>query len=177
VSDRPAAPIHLGALARGTAPLTPARCANLVEAAVVCWVSKGHASGAALLVDGAPVGLTWDPPDPRAFASRADSQEATEHGATAAAIVPVRAGADLDVVERSWKGTGFDYFLARSADGPPFARAASLEVSGILDEDEPTVQRRLREKVAQVARGGAGLPGYAVVVGFRAPRAAVRSVP
>jgi hypothetical protein len=49
-----------------------------------------------------------------------------------------------------------------------------LDVSGILDAHEPAVQRRLRDKVG---RGGAGLPGYAVVVGFRAPRAAVRSVP
>ncbi len=172
MSDRLSAPIHLGALARGTARLTPALCANLVEAAVVCLWSKGHASGAALLVDGAPVGLTWDPPDACAFASRADSQEATERGATAVAVALVRAGADLDA--RAWNGTGLDDDLARSAGGPAFSRAASLDVSGILDAHEPAVQRRLRDKVG---RGGAGLPGYAVVVGFRAPQAAVRSVP
>lgn len=176
MSYQPPASIDLGALARGTAHLTPALCANLVEAAVICLSSRGHSPGAPLQVDGARVTLAWEPPDPRAFASRADMQEATEHGATAVAIALVRAATDLDVVERAWKGTGFDYYLARSTDGPTFARAACLEVSGILEEDESLMQKRLRQKVAQVKRGGAELSGFAVVVGFRAPRAAVERV-
>jgi hypothetical protein len=174
---RPPESLDLSALAGGTAHLTPALCADLVEAAVVCLAGKGHVPGVCLQVHERAVSLAWEAPDPRAKRSRGDPQEATERGATALAIALVRGGTDLDVVERSWKGTGFDYFLASSTDGPTFARAACLEVSGILDDDHRIIEQRLRDKVAQVQRGGAGLPGYAVVVGFRTPRAAVRIVP
>jgi hypothetical protein len=37
--------------------------------------------------------------------------------------------------------------------------------------------RRIKQKQQQIDAGDGALPGFVVVVGFRQPRAAVRSVP
>lgn len=164
-------------LAQGTEALSRATCAALVEAAVVLLENAGHQSGVALH-DVAPAAiLLWHAADARASASNADPQAATEAGAVAVAIALVRATTPHDVVRRSRKGTGFDWHLAPKGSSAPFAEAWCLEVSGILNEDDGKMSYRLKEKVAQIARGGKELPGYAVVVGFTAPRAQVQVVP
>lgn len=169
--------VDLHAFAQGTDHLSPAICANLAEAATYCLEQQGHVSGVRMYVDGKPVIILCSELDPRANASHADRQDATEEGAVALAITLVREGTDFDVVQRSWKGTGFDYFLAPAAGGPPFDGAACLEVSGIFEEDDVTMARRIKEKKSQIDAGDGLLPGYVVVVGFSQPRAAVRSVP
>jgi hypothetical protein len=58
-----------------------------------------------MYVDGKPVIILCSELDPRANASHADRQDATEEGAVALAITLVREGTDFDVVQRSWKGT------------------------------------------------------------------------
>lgn len=60
-------------------------------------------------------------------------------------------------------------------EAPPFTASACLEVSGILAEDDALMSRRIDAKVRQVTDRGAGLPGFAVEVGFAGPRAVVRS--
>lgn len=172
--------LDLTELAAGTACLTPAVCANLVEAAVVCLTTKGHVSGVGMHTTGdgstATVRVHWDRLDIRAIASHDDQQEATENGAVAIAIELVRRGTGLEVVRRSRKHTGFDWHLGHRSGAPPFAETTCLEVSGVLNETSTTVADRLRRKVEQVKRGGTGLPGFAVVVGFAGPCAAVRSL-
>jgi hypothetical protein len=167
--------IDLGAFADGTDFLTPALCANLAEAAVVCLEQQGHAPQASMAVGPSAVKVLWPPADGRAAGSHADPQEATEEGAVAIAIELIRGGTGLDVVRRSRKGTGFDYHLGPRASASPFEGSSCLEVSGILDEDERLLARRADEKLRQAVGGGAGLPGFAIVVGFAGPRAAVRS--
>ena len=169
--------IDLEALALGTEALSPATCGALVEAAVLLLENAGHQSGVTLQEVAPAVFLNWGPVDPRAVASNADPQAATESGAVAVAIALVRATTPHDVVRRSRKGTGFDWHLARKGAPAPFADAWCLEVSGILDEDEGEMAYRLKNKVAQIAQGGQELPGYAVVVGFGAPSARLRAVP
>ena len=169
--------VDLRAFAQGTHHLSPAMCANLAEAAVVCLTQQGHVSDIPMDVDGQEVTVVCGTPDTRAGASHADRQEATEEGAVALAITLVRDGTEFDVIQRSWKGTGFDYFLAHAGSNPPFDRAACLEVSRIFDEDDLTMARRIKQKQQQIDAGDGALPGFVVVVGFRQPRAAVRSVP
>lgn len=167
--------IDLSVFALGTTCLSPAVCANLAEAAALCLVTNGHATGASLIVDAATVKVEWGQLDSRAHGSHADLQDATEEGAVALAIELVRNGTGLDVVRRSRKGTGFDYHLGPRQPSAPFNDAACLEVSGILNEDDILLARRVAQKIAQVAEQGLGLPGYAVIVGFSGPRAVVRS--
>lgn len=131
--------------------------------------------GASLAVGDGQVPLLWAIPDPRAAGSHDDLQEATEEGAAAIAITLVRNGSSLDVVRRSRKGRGFDYYLGPRRPGPPFSDSACLEVSGILHEDDGAMASRCRSKLRQVQRGGLGLPGVVVVVGFRQPGALVET--
>lgn len=162
-------------LARGTAHLSRAVCGNLAEAASVCLESRGHTPGVKLTIDKAAVEVVWGALDLRAEASHDDPQDATEEGAVAVAIELVRGGTGLDLVRRSRKGTGFDYHLGPRGSTSPFAGAACLEVSGILEENASKLEARAQAKVAQVLRQGSGVPGFAVVVGFTTPRAIVRS--
>lgn len=109
--------------------------------------------------------------------SALDLEEATEEGAVAIAIELVRHGTALTVVRRSRKGSGFDWHLGPPNTPSPFDSTACLEVSGICEETPASMEQRVKTKLAQVQRGGVGLPGFAVVVGFRGPSAIVRSLP
>jgi len=104
----------------------------------------------------------------------ADLQFATEFGAYGVAVLLVETFTQFSVLERSQKGTGFDYWLApKGSTAPLFQEKRRLEVSGLLDGDESDMRGRLREKVAQLGRGGVPLPGYGVVVHFGRPESRV----
>lgn len=166
--------LDLDLLAEGTPRLSPAAASDLVESAVVCLLQHGHVSGTSLeLPPAGAVRLKFCDPDPRAFGSRADLQEATERGATAIAIAVVKRQTGLGVLDRSRKGTGCDWYIGEDDGGPPFQNMHRLEISGILDESEAKMRRRLVQKVQQLERGNDDLPGYVVVVGFRTPVALV----
>lgn len=167
--------LNLDTFAEGTRYLSPAKASAMAEAAVVCLQHQGHHPGVHL--DGEDVQLLWSSLDSRAEMSHQDLQEATEDGATAVAILWVQARTGLQVVRRARKGPGFDWHLGPDAGGPPFAGTHCLEVSGILDDAPPLLTKRLREKLAQIRRGGTGIPGYAVVVGFRTPAACIGATP
>ena len=76
------------------------------------------------------------------------------------------------VIERSRKGTGFDYMLGDSLD-PLFTPKARLEVSGIMREtDGNTLDMRFHQKTAQTDKSdGTRLPAYVSVVEFSTPKA------
>ena len=71
-------------------------------------------------------------------------QEATEWGACGVAILVVNQVTGKVVIERSKKGTGFDYWLGDNDDGDslPFANSARLEVSGILTGTKAQIASR-----------------------------------
>ncbi|BAU14873.1 hypothetical protein LEP3755_54280 [Leptolyngbya sp. NIES-3755] len=79
---------------------------------------------------------------------------------------------DLTVIERSRKGTGFDYWLGSqdSATTLPFERMARLEVSGIRRGNRGQVNTRVKQKIEQTRTSDAqGLPAYIIVVEFSRP--------
>ena len=101
-------------------------------------------------------------------------QFATELGAYGVAILLVERATNLTVFERSRKGTGFDYWLApKGTSAPLFQDKSRLEVSGVLDGSHAEVKARMREKLAQLHRGGVELPGFGIVVHFSAPETQV----
>ncbi|MBK8236116.1 MAG: hypothetical protein IPK74_11200 [Deltaproteobacteria bacterium] len=169
------ATLRLASIVNGHAGLTSAGATALVEAAEVCLDHHGHRSGVSLhvrLATAKPVAhpLEFTKPTPTARRANHDLQDAVEAGAIAVAVAWLMAETDYRVVQRSRKGTGFDYWLGHT----PATFDARLEVSGILRGDEPRVAARLATKLDQMTRSdGGGLPGYAVVVEFGAPRASV----
>ncbi len=73
-----------------------------------------------------------------------DPEETAEQGAFALALLLLRSLAGLTVLERSRKGTGFDWWLA--AEDNLFQAAGRLEVSGIMRGSAKRINQRLREQ-------------------------------
>jgi hypothetical protein len=100
-----------------------------------------------------------------------DQHMATELGAYGVAFLVLGAGTTFTVIERSARGTGFDYWLG--SDDSLFQRKARLEVSGILVGENSAVDKRIAEKIGQTKRSAGSLPAYAVVVEFSRPMSKV----
>ena len=90
----------------------------------------------------------------------------------ALALLVLRSLARLTVLERSRKGTGFDWWLA--AEDNLFQAAARLEVSGVMRGSARRINGRLRERIAQTERSDrSGLTAYVAVIEFGGPTAKV----
>lgn len=170
--------LDLNRLRNGTPGITPDFGGCLCEAASVCLEDRSHTSGVSISVDGAlaahTMPLVWPAATQQAKHCYADPQFAVEFGAYGIAVLLIERLTEFTVVERSRKGTGFDYWLGPKRDAQPlFQDKRKLEVSGVLDGDENDVRRRLRQKLDQLRRGGVPLPGYGIVVCFAAPEARV----
>ncbi len=168
--------LDLNALGKppGLPALSVAKGQALAEAASVCLEHQHHKSGKTLKVTGVkPVEyrLDWPAVTRQMKMTHNDLQEATADGACAIAISLARELTGLNVVERSRKGTGFDYWLGKDA-GTLFQSKSRLEVSGILKGDKTTIERRLRQKLNQTKRSDdLNLPALVCVVEFGTPQA------
>jgi len=163
--------LFLARLLEAAPGLTPAFCAFLAEAAAVSCTEQGHQSGVALKVDGHFVGtyaLFWETVGAAARRAHGDAEVATEYGAYGLAILLTAALTGMTVIQRSFKGTGFDFWLGEM-DVPGFQGKARLEVSGLRKGRAAQVRARLELKKRQIARADSALPGYVVVVEFGQP--------
>jgi hypothetical protein len=159
--------------------LTMAAGQSLAEAAAVCLEFKGHAAGVCFSKKGLMTEdfhLLWSPATEQAKRTYADMQVATELGACAIALLFVKEQLGKVVIERSAKGTGFDYWIGEEAeDGLPFQGMARLEVSGILDGTQAQIQGRIAQKKKQMDPADASAPGFVAVVEFGTPIAHLES--
>jgi hypothetical protein len=163
--------MSLSALAASMQGLTPALGSAYAEASAVCLEHNGHTQGVTLDVIGthpASYTLSWAPVSLQMAKSHNDLQEATERGATCVAIHLARSLLGLSVVERSRKGTGFDFWLGTLANNALFQNTRRLEVSGILNGDNSEVRARVNEKRKQVSKSN-GTPSCVIVVEFSRP--------
>ena len=170
--------LDLNELASGDIPaITPALGAMLAEAAGVCLESQGHSQGVRLSIDddsGNGYTLVW----PSISAQQADDawtddEYTTEHGAVGVAALLAKEEIGYEVIRRSAKGTGFDYWLG-DITTRPFQDKARMEVSGIRQGDTHALNARVNEKLSQMSRSdNMNLPGYAVVVEFGQPIAKI----
>lgn len=182
-SVAPAAPakkaMSLAALAAGMPGLTPASGQTLAEAAAVCLENRKHQTGVRLPRAGMmreDLHVEWQTVDEQNRRCYADMQEATERGACGVAILVVKEATGLVVVERSKKGTGFDYWLGdKDHDGLPFEGASRLEVSGILTGTQTQIDARIKQKKEQMKPTDHVAPGFVAVVEFGTPIACVES--
>ena len=78
-------------------------------------------------------------------------------------------------MERSRKGTGFDYWLGKKElDNTLLQDKARLEVSGIRKGNESLIDSRIKLKMKQTERSDNGLRAVIIVVEFSNPLAKVR---
>lgn len=170
--------VDLDSLRRGLPGVTKALGEVHAEACMVCFDDQKHASGVELQLEGSLGGnvlkISW------AFGvtdqmrrAHNDEQVATEYAAYGIAFLVVLNFTQYTIIEKSRKGTGFDYWAGSEPEGDwlPFERAARLEVSGIRRAgSDGEVSRRVRTKVAQTSpTDNQGLPAYIVVVEFGKP--------
>ncbi len=170
--------LDLGELGRGNIPaLTAAMGAALAEAGGVCLESRGHSSGVALTVRGygeSSYTITWSPVSEQARnLAYNDAAKATEMGAEGIAVLIARAVIGYEVIRRSRRGDGFDYWLGAWAE-TEFIAQAGLEVSGIRNGSDRQIRARVREKRLQANQGGRQRwATYVIVVEFSRPLAEV----
>jgi hypothetical protein len=172
----PASPITLDSatLASGRKGLTPAFGATLAEAMAVCLDDQKHSSPTSMNVLGSlPTTSTvhWKSPSDQAKRCWNDEQYTTEHGAYGIATLLVEQ-CGLEVVERSKKKTGFDFWLGSpGTTSTLFQGLSRMEVSGIRNGDKVAVAARVKQKVEQTKVSDGTLPAVIVVVEFGAPMA------
>lgn len=173
------AEMDISVLNVGFPGISPAWGASLAEAASVSLEVQGHKSPQACSVEGsvqAVHDLTWPATTRQIMRTWADSDEAVEHGAYGMAALLVHEHTELVVVERSRKGTGFDYWLGRkNEEADLFQKTARLEVSGIGKGDASAVTSRVNAKMKQTTVSDGTLPAYIVVFEFGTPTARVQT--
>jgi hypothetical protein len=166
----------LARLRKGMPGLTSNAGGHLAEAAAVCLEDQQHEPGASLAVDGSyrrALRLNWERVSSQQRRTYADLHEATEYGACGIAILFIENAARKVVVERSKKGTFFDYWVGVEGEGELFQERARLEVSGILNGDDRKVELRTNQKLDRVRQAKGKLPKYVAVVEFGQPKARV----
>lgn len=170
--------IKLNDLAKGMPAITPAFGQYLAEAGAVCLESQGHSQGQTLAVRGAHDGryaLMWPHTTDQMLRCLSDPEVTTEHGAVGVAVMLTKKLLGYSVVQRSRKGTGFDYWLGED-ERTPFQNKARLEISGIRRGDDAAIGARVRQKLSQTAPSDTtALPAHVVVVEFSGPVAQVEA--
>jgi hypothetical protein len=168
--------LALDSLKRGFSHIPSEGGAMMAQAAVVCLDHEAHTSSVRLVVNGtfsATFSLSWT--ETVTEAKRRfwnDLEEATQQGAYAVAILLLRALTGYTVIERSRKGTGFDWWLG--TEDNLFQGKARLEVSGILRGTTRRINSRIKARMGQTRQSdNLALTAYVVVVEFGTPRAKV----
>jgi len=168
--------INIASLSAGMPGLTPACGTMLAETAAVCLENNKHQVGVKLVLVGMAsqtYKLVWLSVDDQKRRCYNDMQDATEWGACGVAILLVKELTGKVVIERSRKGSGFDYWLGEDDDDKLMAEKARLEVSGILAGDMTSILTRVKQKKNQIKVTDHIAPGYVGVVEFSAPTAHV----
>jgi hypothetical protein len=155
-----------------------ARC----EAAAFCLEHNTHKAGISMNshVPGNPTYLLyWSLIiDKKIKNTFNDTQVATEEGAEGMAALFVNELTPYQIIRRSAKTTGIDYYLGYKSDSKLiYQDSARLEVSGLLSGSDSEFKRRVKVKKEQtLASQGSGLPAYVAVTDFGKPRIAFEQV-
>lgn len=171
--------LNLQSLNRGLPAITPAFGAAIAEAGAICLTDEAHQPGVALKVEGefsTTFRLDWQPVTEQIRRCWNDEEYTTEQAAYGVALLLILQLTNLTVIERSRKGTGFDYWLGiqDSSATMPFQRMARLEVSGIRKGNRSQINARIKQKTEQTrASDVQGLPAYIIVVEFSRPIAII----
>ena len=167
--------LSLEIIKEGMPGITPVIGNYLYENCLVSLNMSAHTSGTNLYVDGLcakTYQLYWDGQiTDQMTRSYTDDIETTEQGAVCISLLMAKQLTDYTVIERSWRGTGIDYWLGDESD-PLMQRVARLEISGIKVESETnTVSARYQQKIKQTELSDStNLPAYISIVEFSNPK-------
>lgn len=167
--------IHLGDLKSGMPGISAIEGANLYENCVVALHNRGHQMPVILVAKGLKTtnySLIWeDTYNQQLERTYNDLQSVTERAAVGISVILAIKETEYTIIERSRKGTGFDYMLGDKAD-PLFTPKARLEISGIMKETEGnTISSRFLQKTSQVKKSDCtSLPAYISIVEFSTPK-------
>lgn len=167
--------INLEKIKEGMQGITPAIGNYLYENCLVSLSRAGHTDGVGLYVSGLSEGifrLHWEGQvTDQMNRSYKDEQETTEQGAVCISVLMAKWLTDYTVIERSWRGTGIDYWLGY-VDDPLLQRVARLEISGIkIETAKNTVSARYEQKIKQTEQSDdTHLPAYISIVEFSNPK-------
>lgn len=166
--------IYINDIAKGMPGITPNVGAVLIENSNVMLHKAGHTSPTPLNISGITEQtslLHWEDNYTEQMArTHADMQETTELAAVCVSIAVTQKITGYTVIERSRKGTGFDYVLGDAEEC--FFPKARLEISGIAKESlTNTIEGRFRQKALQTSvSDNTNLPAYISIVEFRCPK-------
>jgi hypothetical protein len=161
-------------LEQGLPAITPAFGAALAEACAVCLSDQRHTQGVEIQVTGDLTDvfkMYWQKVTDQMLRCWNDSEYTTEQAAYGITLLIIQELTEYTVVERSRRGTGFDYWLGKKGENNqlPFQNAVRLEVSGIRKGDDSKIKARAKQKLEQVSSVDDSLPVYIVVVEFSKP--------
>jgi len=163
--------LDLSRLGTGVTTFSRAHERDKGEACAVCLEHHEHPIPVQLTIDGSyneKRMLSWFPVTEEMRRAWRDLTDATEEGACGLAFLLILDLTEYTILNRSWKGTGFDYWLDNKDTG--LYAGARLEVSGILSGDNSKVNRRVNEKLNQTdVSDNIRIPAYVVVVEFSRP--------
>lgn len=172
--NNPTRTLDLSRLSGGSPGITAAYGESMAQAARVCLDDQGHKQGVTMEVNGdysQDFKIAFATPTSQMRRTWADEEYATEQGAYGIAALLVEELTAFRLVERSRKGTGFDYWLSDKGDpGPLFQHKSRLEVSGIRNGTETQIDSRVRAKSRQIGAVPSKLAGVVVVVEFGTPQ-------
>lgn len=167
--------LNLAELDQGMPGITPAFGKGLAEATSVCFEDQKHSAPTTLLIDGSLSGsalVAWEPPSNQAKNCWNDVEVTTEHAAYGLAFLILKRMRGFEVIQRSRKGPGFDYWIGDTAPYP-FQDMTRLEVSGIRSGDTNKIKTRVEKKLKQTNPSDGCYPATIVVVEFSKPIAKV----
>src|SRR6266542_4157174 len=171
--------LALAKLREGLIGISPTGAAALIEACCVALHNQQHSDKVSITVAGAfslVYCIRWYPGEVTDQVRRFwnDPDRAAEWGAECIACLLIIELTEYTIIDRSRKGTGFDYWLGHDDDGSLFERKGRLEVSGMTSAKESEIKSRTKQKITQTEKSDCmALPAYAVVVEFSRPRAQV----
>ncbi len=168
--------MDLDRLSIGIMGLSPIICTHFMQACAECLDHHNHAEEISFSKTNGPEKsyiLSWGKNPEDVKRGLKDTQETTEWGATAIALLVAEEFSGCTIAERSKKGTGFDWWLGNDDDDfGIFQNKARLEISGILEENKNnTIEKRIKEKIAQTKfSNSTGLKAHISVTDFKGPK-------
>lgn len=167
--------VALSELSKGMPGITPAQGAFMQENVVVALCRAGHHCPTQVSLSGVArkdIDIIWDDGSltEQMKAAHNDEQDNTEYAAVGVSALLTPYLTDYTIIQRSQKGTGYDYALAKKET--PFVFAALLEVSGIFRETpDNTIVKRAAEKRKQIRKSEKmNLEEYISIVEFSTPK-------
>lgn len=167
--------LFLDNIKSGHSGITATEGAVLVENAVVAMHKAQHKSPLSMTLSGMntqPCNIEWNTNvSEQMLRTHADEEVNTERAAVCMSVLLTKELTGLTILQRSCKGTGFDYWL--SDNDTSYFPKAILEVSGIASETQGnTLSRRIEVKKQQIEKSkDLGLPGYISIIEFSTPKA------